>query len=127
MPTQSHSDILQTYLLSQVHTTIAELHRQSWPVAQGATAWGVYGPYRVTISVSPVNGQAESSKIKQAMAIFEADPSLSIREVARRVPCSPSLLSRSTVFQRFHETFVRRARHGTKFEGQADAVDGNSD
>ena len=69
-------------------------------------------------------------KIDQAMLILFREPGLTDREIAKRVRCSPSLLSRSKTYQRLRKNCLDLGRmplRGTKHLGRVDAVDRDDD
>ncbi len=70
---------------------------------------------------SPV---AQLTAVERAMLIYSRDPNQSLREVARKVPCDPSLLSRDPKFKRLREAHQGSVPKGSKSkEGTVEAED----
>jgi hypothetical protein len=73
----------------------------------------------------PPRVRAELTAVDRAMIIFAKDPNQTIREVARKVGCHPSLLSRNEKFQNLRSAYMGTLPIGTKskdrnLEAQAD-------
>jgi hypothetical protein len=65
---------------------------------------------------------AELTAVERALVIYSRDPDQSVREVARRAGCDPSLLYRDERFGRLREAYKRKLRKGTKSkEGDLEA------
>jgi hypothetical protein len=56
----------------------------------------------------------ELTAVERALVIYARDPNQSLREVARKVPCDPSLLSRDERFKRFREAYQVKPVKGSK-------------
>lgn len=123
-------------LYSDAWRLLGRLHRMRWPAGEPTGVFAHDGVYRVRITVEPgLPGDALSvhpvpietlpgtplTKIETAIQLYLRDPGQSMCALARKVPCSPSLLSRSKDFRRLRAAHVREQRHGTKYDGTADA------
>lgn len=63
---------------------------------------------------TPAVVTAELTAVEKAMVIFTRDPNQSLREVARQVPCDPSLLSRDGRFKRLQQAHAGSVPKGSK-------------
>jgi hypothetical protein len=65
-------------------------------------------------SDTPAPAKAGLTAVEQAMVIYLRDPSQSVADVARQVPCNRSLLYRDERFKRLRSTCVGQVPKGSK-------------
>ena len=134
---------LRTWLTSVAYQVLTEFQISEWP-GECVIGFGENAYYRVKVIVEPAQPGEQLqlpdpppkepppapvageplTKIERAIQLYLREPGQSLREVAGKVPCAPSLLARSKEFRRLRQAHVRTLpRRGTKYEGIADGRD----
>jgi hypothetical protein len=119
-------DAFQAYLYHCAFDLLHEAHIADWPPAEPIAIFAHDGKFRIKVSVEagqpndplrlpetlPLAGSvpAALTKIERAMQIYLRDPGQSLRDVARQVPCAPSLLYGSKAMRRLRQAHVRDRR-----------------